>query len=233
MIIQPKWRSGFPNSNYSADEIKVWIEMNTQWPCKGIYGSFTLIARFMGPTWGPSGADRTQVGPMLTLWTLLSGQTLVSICWGNGLLPMSSHYYNQYCFIMINGRWKYVLWKYHHEKPSKYNIMVMAFKLVLLSLASRAIDFVYLNMTVSSISTLPNGSNSTHHFLLRAPLHHVFLFSLWCSSGDFRSIVCWPGSTRICSPNNKVHGAYMGPIWGWQDPGGPLVGPMNFAIWGV
>ena len=24
-----------------------------------------LIARFMGPTWGPSGADRTQVGPML------------------------------------------------------------------------------------------------------------------------------------------------------------------------
>ena len=24
-----------------------------------------LIARLMGPTWGPSGADRTQVGPML------------------------------------------------------------------------------------------------------------------------------------------------------------------------
>ena len=31
------------------------------------------IARFMGPTWGPSGADRTQVGPMLAPWTLLSG----------------------------------------------------------------------------------------------------------------------------------------------------------------
>ena len=25
-----------------------------------------------GPTWGPSGADRTQVGPMLAPWTLLS-----------------------------------------------------------------------------------------------------------------------------------------------------------------
>ena len=25
----------------------------------------SLIARFMGPTWGPSGADRTQVGPVL------------------------------------------------------------------------------------------------------------------------------------------------------------------------
>ena len=33
-----------------------------------------LMARFLGPTWGPSGADRTQVGPMLAPWTLLSGQ---------------------------------------------------------------------------------------------------------------------------------------------------------------
>ena len=32
-----------------------------------------LIARFTGPTWGPSGADRTQVDPMLVPWTLLSG----------------------------------------------------------------------------------------------------------------------------------------------------------------
>ena len=31
------------------------------------------IAKFMGPTWGPSGADRTQVCPMLVPWTLLSG----------------------------------------------------------------------------------------------------------------------------------------------------------------
>ena len=34
----------------------------------------TLIARFMGPTWGPSGANKTQVGPMLAPWTLLSGK---------------------------------------------------------------------------------------------------------------------------------------------------------------
>ena len=37
------------------------------------YGSLSLIARFMGPTWGPSGAARTQVGPMLATGTLLSG----------------------------------------------------------------------------------------------------------------------------------------------------------------
>ena len=30
----------------------------------------------MGPTWGPSWADRIQVGPMLAPWTLLSGRSL-------------------------------------------------------------------------------------------------------------------------------------------------------------
>ena len=39
----------------------------------------TLIARFMGPTWGPSEADRTQVGPMLAPWTLLSGQLYICV----------------------------------------------------------------------------------------------------------------------------------------------------------
>ena len=34
-------------------------------------------------------------------------------------------------------------------------------------------------------------------------------------------------------PDSKVHGANMGPIWGRQDPGGPHVGPTNFAIWDV
>ena len=33
----------------------------------------SLIARFMGPTWGPPGADRTQEGPMLAPWIWLSG----------------------------------------------------------------------------------------------------------------------------------------------------------------
>ena len=36
------------------------------------------IARFIGLTWGISGADRTQVGPMLAQWTLLSGNPRLS-----------------------------------------------------------------------------------------------------------------------------------------------------------
>ena len=27
--------------------------------------------------------------------------------------------------------------------------------------------------------------------------------------------------------------SFMGPTWGRQDPGGPHVGPMNFAIWAI
>ena len=41
------------------------------WP--NIHLCTTLIARFICTIWGPSGADRTQVGPMLASCTLLSG----------------------------------------------------------------------------------------------------------------------------------------------------------------
>ena len=31
-------------------------------------------------------------------------------------------------------------------------------------------------------------------------------------------------------PDSKIYGANMGPTLGRQDPGGPNVGPINFAI---
>ena len=37
--------------------------------------------------------------------------------------------------------------------------------------------------------------------------------------------MCWVILIR------KVRGANVGPTWGRHDPGGPRVGPMNFAIW--
>ena len=38
----------------------------------------TLIARFMRSTWGPPGDDRTQMGPILAPFTLLSGHLFSS-----------------------------------------------------------------------------------------------------------------------------------------------------------
>ena len=37
-----------------------------------LLGRVTQIAKFMGPTWGPPGSCRPQMGPMLAPWTLLS-----------------------------------------------------------------------------------------------------------------------------------------------------------------
>ena len=37
----------------------------------------TQIAKFMGPTWGPPGSCRPQMGPVLAPWTLLSGNALI------------------------------------------------------------------------------------------------------------------------------------------------------------
>ena len=38
-----------------------WLYSLQKLPC---FLDLSLVARFMGPTWGPSGADRTQMGPM-------------------------------------------------------------------------------------------------------------------------------------------------------------------------
>ena len=95
-------------------------------PCKRIYYVRTQITKFMGPTWGPPGSCRPQMGPMLAPWTSLSGYILRDI------------------------------WQMEHRITS---ITIKRF------------------------------------------------------------------------PDSKAYGANMGPIWGRQDPGGPHIGPMNFAIW--
>ena len=40
-----------------------------------------------------------------------------------------------------------------------------------------------------------------------------------------------PTHSKEGYPDSKINGTNMGPIWGRQDPDGPHVGPMNFAIW--
>ena len=59
----------FRNSNLKRLRMES-IHSNSKGP---IIGMHSKIARFMGPTWGVPGYDRTQVGPMLVPWTLRSG----------------------------------------------------------------------------------------------------------------------------------------------------------------
>ena len=66
------------------------------WPTVASRPKTALIKRFMGPTWGPSGADRTQLGPMLAPWTLLSGQLYIwlSLNWCISLICMGDFIFN-------------------------------------------------------------------------------------------------------------------------------------------
>ena len=67
------------------DSSCAWFGMSGCSHSNGIVGIISLIARFMGPTWGPSGSIRTQVGPMFPPWTLLSGMIIsYRLCLSNG-----------------------------------------------------------------------------------------------------------------------------------------------------
>ena len=60
------------------------------------WGLISLITRYMGPTWGPPGADRTQVGTMLAPWILLSGYANFP---RSVTFPFFQHYRNS-CYIL-------------------------------------------------------------------------------------------------------------------------------------
>ena len=63
-------------------------------------------------------------------------------------------------------------------------------------------------------------STCKYLYINKLPLLFIclyFVFLLSCSNHN--------------TPDSKVYGANMGPIWGRQDPGGPHIGPVNFAVW--
>ena len=77
-----------------------WLASHRLWP-RSVDGP-TLIASLMGPTWGPPGADTTQVGPMLAPWTLLSGYCSFSSL-GNSNSVLTK-YYRSKVFITFRVR---------------------------------------------------------------------------------------------------------------------------------
>ena len=45
--------------------------ISTEIPLQNASNAETEIAKFLGPTWGPPGSYRSQMGPMLAMWTLV------------------------------------------------------------------------------------------------------------------------------------------------------------------
>ena len=78
-----------------------------------------------------------------------------------------------------------------------------------------------INDTLCVYSRWNMGSLTTHY--VRCAVWRMY-------SGDvFARFLHGPVTDN--TPDSKVHGANIGPIWGRQDPAGPHVGPMKFAIW--
>ena len=68
-----------------------------QWARRGTNNNImSQIAKFMRPTWGPPGSCRSQMGPILVPWTLLSGVISCKPGWiqndrQNTIIMMSHH----------------------------------------------------------------------------------------------------------------------------------------------
>ena len=63
-------------------------------------------------------------------------------------------------------------------------------------------------------------------YIMKPQCHIPYMMphgDIWLPTAIKQSLVYYPDS--------KVHGAYMGPTWGRQDPGGPHVGHVNLVIW--
>ena len=72
------------------------------------------IAKFIGPTWGPPGSCRPQMGLMLSPWTLLSGQLVwanivKNISWGVGVAHCCQE------INIVSGSTTWTLQCYHHD----------------------------------------------------------------------------------------------------------------------
>ena len=103
----------------------------------------------------------------------------------------------------------------------------------------------YLNIKITEV--FPSFVNWSTCFFVPYIADHsasgygfFFIFISWYGNIITKSVCICSGvysahcikDSIVAIPGSKVHGASMGPIWGRQAPGGPHVGPMNFAIWG-
>ena len=63
--------NGNKDNSKNNNFISFYLKYGIKWITEVDYMS--SVARFIGPTWDPSGSCRPQMGPMLAPWTLLSG----------------------------------------------------------------------------------------------------------------------------------------------------------------
>ena len=120
----------------------------------------SLTARFMGPTRGPSGADRTQVGPMVAPLTLLTWILLISV----GLFCFLVQIYYTMLLDLSNNFW----WRYQHwHQPNEYYIFLVWWVIVLQ--CEMVHQFLAIHKLVSNVLNM-----TLHMSLWQSILHWSF-----------------------------------------------------------
>ena len=85
------------NISDACEVVANWVQSSCD-----IVREWSQIATFMGPTWGPPGSCRPQMGPMLAPWTLLSGIASHRFLWHIIIHPCP--YFNDG---LTERRWSY------------------------------------------------------------------------------------------------------------------------------
>ena len=121
----------------------------------------SLIAKFMGPTWGPHGSCRPQMDPMLAPWTFLSGMLKISVIKMHKKMPIQndSHVFQgpiamrQQCHHCSFGHW-----------------------ILMDNMASMAVLLVYYrHCNMESKNTPPWNEKSSYFFMHQTP----FFYPTW------------------------------------------------------
>ena len=125
------------------------------------------------------------------------------------LLAVCFHIYKQthYQRLLNHHYWFHHKCEYNPKRNLRESILIITFQ-------QRSFQWI------DHKSKLSSTSSHVHHsgkFIASAIFTHA--------NETRTTIVCLQRLLIPAIPNSKVHGANMGPIWGWQDPGGPHVGP--------
>ena len=132
----------------------------------------------MGPTWGPSRADRTHVGPMLTPWNLLSGYVWINFCvvstWRSGQIVGNSA-----------GERKHYLWntnmsKWRHGNESVEELNTLGPRKDGRHFPNDVFKCIFLNEKVKI------SINISLKFVPKGPVNNISALVLmaWCRLGD-------------------------------------------------
>ena len=176
----------------------------------------------MGPTWGPPGSCRPQMGPMLAPWTLLSGYMLnassgevVEICCAKGQCCSHAYISRQQ---HRHGRQKYLTTQPYNRKHaiSIYVFVGQCFLMILMGIDGVVLDIVDKKKKVHEIDEHLKSNTYMSNQI------HLF-FTIQCTDDDAILLKChiWYDVTRVISLG-MVSCSYMWPSvfpkWKFRTP---------------